>query len=241
MKTIHEVSQLAGISIRTLQYYDAIGLLHPSSHSDSGYRLYSDADLEKLQQVLLFRELEFPLREIKEIMESPDYDRSKALEQQIQLLTLKKEHIENLITLAQGIKALGVNTMDFRAFDTKKLDEYAKEAKATWGKTPQYKEFEEKERNRTPKENAKMASDMMDIFRSFGEIKNQDPASNEAQTLVKQLQNFITEHFYTCTNQILASLGQMYAGGGDFTKNIDEAGGEGTAKFVNAAIQLYCK
>jgi len=241
MKTIHEVSQLAGISIRTLQYYDTIGLLHPSVHSDSGYRLYSNMDLEKLQQILLFRELEFPLREIKEIMESPDYDRSKALEQQIQLLTLKKEHIENLITLAQGIKALGVNTMDFRAFDTKKLDEYSKEAKATWGKTPQYKEFEEKERNRTPKENAKMASDMMDIFRSFGEIKNQDPASNEAQTLVKQLQNFITEHFYTCTNQILASLGQMYAGGGDFTKNIDEAGGEGTAKFVNAAIQLYCK
>ena len=241
MKTIHEVSQLAGISIRTLQYYDTIGLLRPSARSDSGYRLYSDADLEKLQQILLFRELEFPLREIKEIMESPDYDRSKALEQQIQLLSLKKEHIENLITLAQEIKALGVNTMDFRAFDTKKLDEYAKEAKATWGKTPQYKEFEEKERNRTPKENAKMASDMMDIFRSFGEIKNQDPASNEAQTLVKQLQNFITEHFYTCTNQILSSLGQMYAGGGDFTKNIDEAGGEGTAKFVNSAIQLYCK
>jgi len=131
--------------------------------------------------------------------------------------------------------------MDFRAFDTKKLDDYAKEAKATWGKTPQYKEFEEKERNRTPKENAKMASDMMDIFRSFGKIKNQDPASNEAQTLVKQLQNFITEHFYTCTDQILASLGQMYAGGGDFTKNIDKAGGEGTAKFVNAAIQIHCQ
>ena len=86
-----------------------------------------------------------------------------------------------------------------------------------------------------------MASDMMDIFRSFGEIKNQDPASNEAQILVKQLQNFITEHFYTCTDQILASLGQMYAGGGDFTQNIDKAGGEGTAKFVNDAIQIYCQ
>ncbi|MBR5000853.1 MAG: MerR family transcriptional regulator, partial [Firmicutes bacterium] len=93
MKTIHEVSELAGISIRTLQYYDNIGLLHPSSYSDSGYRLYSDNDLEKLQQILLFRELEFPLKEIKEIINRPDFDRSKALEQQIQLLFKPLHHL----------------------------------------------------------------------------------------------------------------------------------------------------
>ena len=241
MKTVHEVSQLAGVSIRTLQYYDTIGLLNPSSHSDAGYRLYDDNDLEKLQQILLFRELEFPLKEIKEIINRPDFNRSKALEQQIQLLTLKKEHLENLITLARGIKALGVNTMDFKAFDTKKIDEYAKEAKAAWGTTPQYKEFEEKERNRTPKDNAGLVSDMMDIFRDFGKLKDGDPSSNEAQALVKRLQDFITEHFYKCTDQILSSLGQMYAGGGEFTKNIDHAGGEGTADFSNKAIQIYCK
>ena len=241
MRTVHEVSQLAGISIRTLQYYDNIGLLRPSAHSDSGYRLYSDNDLEKLQQILLFRELEFPLKEIKEIINRPDFDRSKALEQQIQLLTLKKEHLENLITLAHGIKAIGGNTMDFSAFDKTKLDEYAKEAKAAWGHTPEYKEFEEKEMNRTPEDQVNLAADIMDIFKAFGKIKSQDPASEEAQILVKQLQDFITEHFYTCTNQILSGLGQMYAAGGDFTTNIDNAGGKGTAEFANAAIQIYCK
>lgn len=241
MKTIHEVSELAGISIRTLQYYDNIGLLHPSSYSDSGYRLYSDNDLEKLQQILLFRELEFPLKEIKEIINRPDFDRSKALEQQIQLLTLKKEHLENLITLARGIKAIGGYTLDFKAFDKTKLNEYAKEAKAAWGNTPEYKEFEEKEKNRTPKDNENMAALMMEIFKEFGRIKDQDPASEPAQALVKQLQDFITEHFYTCTDQILSGLGKMYSAGGDFTTNIDKAGGEGTAKFADEAIQIYCR
>ena len=108
MMTVNEVSKLTGVSIRTLQYYDKIGLLHPAKYTEAGYRLYNDAALETLQQILLFRELEFPLKDIKEIISRPDFDRSKALEQQIKLLTLKKEHIENLIDLAKGIKLLGV-------------------------------------------------------------------------------------------------------------------------------------
>ena len=100
MMTIHEVSKLAGVSIRTSQYYDKIDLLHPSGHSDAGYRLYDDTDLERLQHILLFRELEFPLKDIKAILNSPDFDREKALEQQIELLKLKKEHIDNLMNFA---------------------------------------------------------------------------------------------------------------------------------------------
>ncbi len=95
MKTVHEVSRLTGVSIRTLQYYDKIGLLRPAGHTRSGYRLYDDAALERLQQILLFRELEFPLKDIRAILESADFDREKALEQQITLLSLKKEHLEN--------------------------------------------------------------------------------------------------------------------------------------------------
>ena len=113
MMTVNEVSKLTGVSIRTLQYYDKIGLLHPAKYTEAGYRLYNDAALETLQQILLFRELEFPLKDIKEIISRPDFDRSKALEQQIKLLTLKKEHIENLIDLAKGIKLLGVRKLGF--------------------------------------------------------------------------------------------------------------------------------
>lgn len=241
MMTVHEVSKLAGVSIRTLQYYDKIGLLHPADYTEAGYRLYDDAALETLQQILLFRELEFPLKDIKEIIGSPDFDRSKALGQQIELLKLKKEHIENLIDLAIGIKAMGVKQLTFDAFDTRKIDEYARQAKASWGTTPAYKEYEEKSRGRTKEETLKIHQGMIDIFAEFGQIRDKDPASEEAQAMAKKLQDYITEHMYTCTKEILSGLGKMYAGGGDFTTNIDKIGGEGTAVFVSQAIEIYCK
>ena len=241
MMTVNEVSKLTGVSIRTLQYYDKIGLLHPAKYTEAGYRLYDDAALETLQQILLFRELEFSLKDIKEIISCPDFDRSKALEQQIKLLTLKKEHIENLIDLAKGIKLLGVRKLKFEAFDTSKIDEYAAQAKASWGKTPAYKEFEEKSRGRTKEEDKKIYQGMIDIFGEFGQIRNTEPSSKDAQALVKKLQDYITEHMYTCTKKILSGLGKMYAGGGDFTKNIDSYGGEGTAEFTSQAIEIYCR
>ena len=241
MMTVNEVSKLTGVSIRTLQYYDKIGLLHPAKYTEAGYRLYDDAALETLQQILLFRELEFPLKEIKEIIGSPDFDRSKALGQQIELLKLKKEHIENLIELAEGIKLLGVRNLKFDAFDTRKLDEYAAQAKASWGQTPAYKEYEEKAKGRTKEEDKKIYQGMIDIFAEFGAIRKSDPVSGEAQALVKKLQDYITEHMYTCTNEILSGLGKMYSGGGDFTKNIDSFGGEGTAEFASKAIEFYCR
>ena len=240
MMTVNEVSKLAGVSIRTLQYYDKIGLLHPSGCTDAGYRLYDDTDLERLQHILLFRELEFSLKDIKVIISSPDFNRSKALEQQIELLRLKKEHIENLINFALGIKMLGVKHMDFKAFDRSKLDEYSRQAKELYGNTSEYKEMEEKQKNRTEEDEKILADRFMLLFKEAGEIKASDPASDEAQNLVKRIQDYITENLYTCTNKILRGLGKMYSGGGDFTTNIDAYGGEGTAVFVANAIEIYC-
>ncbi len=242
MRTVHEVSRLTGVSIRTLQYYDKIGLLPPTEYTGSGYRLYDDTALEKLQQILLFRELAFPLKEIRRIIDSPDFDRGKALEQQIALLTLKKAHIESLIDLAREIKAMGVNhQMDFRAFDTSQIDAYAAQAKASWGETPAYQEYEERAKGRTATENAALSRQMMEIFAAFGAVRREDPSGDAAQTLVKKLQDYITAHFYTCTDEILYGLGVMYAGGGDFTASIDQRAGEGTAEFVYQAIRIYCK
>lgn len=240
MRTIHEVSKLAGVSIRTLQYYDKIGLLHPAEYTESGYRLYDDADLERLQQILLYRELEFSLKDIKEIINHPGFDKAKALEQQIELLTLKKEHIQNLIILAREIKKTGGKTMDFTAFDTEKIDEYAAQAKAIWGNTPEYQEFEEKDMARTPEEQQNMVSEMMGLFMEFGLVKEKGSGSDEAQKLVKRLQDFITKNFYTCSDKILAGLGKMYGSGGEFMKNINGTAGEGTAEFAAAAIEIYC-
>ena len=241
MLTVHEVSKLTGVSIRTLQYYDQIGLLPPAEYTQAGYRLYDDAALEILQQILLFRELEFSLKDIKRIIQSPDFDRKKALDQQIELLQLKKEHLDNLIVLAREIRATGGKpNMDFSAFDTKKLEDYAKQAKASWGSTPEYKEFEQKAKGRTQADNMQLNEQMMQIFAEIGAVKNEGPTSEKAQSLIKRLRDFITEHFYTCSNQVLAGLGQMYAAGGEMTQNIDRYGGEGTAAFTNAAIQAFC-
>lgn len=241
MMTVHEVGKLTGVSIRTLQYYDQIGLLHPAEYTETGYRLYDDASLETLQHILLFRELEFPLKDIKGIIQSPAFDRNKALDQQIELLQLKMEHLKNLIDLARGIKIMGVKPfMDFSAFDTKKIDEYAAQAKAAWGTTPEYREFEQRTKDRTKEESQALGEQMMQIFYEFGAIKEGSPASDQAQALVKKLQNFITSNYYTCTDEILSKLGLMYAGGGAMTTNIDEHGGEGTAEFAGKAIKVFC-
>ena len=189
---------------------------------------------------MLFRELEFPLKDIKAIINSPDFDRSKALEQQIELLKLKKEHIENLMNFALGIKMLGVKQMDFKAFDRSKLDEYSRRAKELYGNMPEYKEMQEKTKNRTEEDDRILADRFMLFFKEAGEIKDTDPASPEAQDIVKRIQEYITENLYTCSNKILSGLGKMYSGDGEFTKNIDEYGGEGTAEFVDKAIQIYC-
>ena len=104
-----------------------------------------------------------------------------------------------------------------------------------------YKEFEEKRKDWTEDSQKNITAGLIGIFVEFGEIKDLDPASEEAQIQVKKLQDYITEHYYTCTNQILSGLGKMYVGGGEFTENINSYGGEGTAEFASAAIEIYCK
>ena len=242
MRTVHEVSRLTGVSIRTLQYYDRIGLLHPAEYTEAGYRLYDDAAMETLQQILLFRELEFPLKDIRAIIQSPSFDRSRALEQQIRLLEMKKEHLENLIALARGIREQGGNPqMDFSAFDTQKIEAYAAEAKASWGNTPEYQEYESRAKGRTRRETQEISEDLMAIFAEFGAVRHESPASPQAQALVKKLQSYISAHFYTCSDQVLSGLGNMYALGGEMTENIDRRGGSGTGAFVNEAIRIHCR
>ncbi len=240
MMTVNEVSKLSGVSIRTLQYYDTIGLLKATEHTEAGYRLYDDAALERLQQILLFRELEFPLKDIRRILSAPDFDREKALTQQIDLLTMKKEHLENLLEFAREIKKKGVRNMDFQAFDKKTMEEYAKRAKEQWGRTEEFRESEAKRAGRSASEEAAVAAKFMELFAEFGQMKETDPEGETAQLQVKKLQDYISEHYYNCSKQVLGSLGQMYAAGGGFTANIDAAGGAGTAEFAARAIEVYC-
>lgn len=142
MMTVNEVSKLTGVSVRTLHYYDEIGLLQPAQSTDTGYRLYDDNNLQRLQQILLFRELEFPLMDIKRIIDSPDFSKEHALDNQIELLKLKRRHFSDLIKHAEKLKE--EISMDFKAFDKSKIEDYKKQAKEKWGDTEAYKEYEQK-------------------------------------------------------------------------------------------------
>ena len=248
MMTVREISKISGLSVRTLHHYDKIGLFRPSSHSDAGYRLYDDASLERLLFIMLYRTLGFPLEEIKSILDSKHYDRNAALRQQIEMLTLKKEHLENMITLAQGLLFRGTNFMnsdtitarDFEMLDSGNLGEAIQKAKKSVTQNDLYKEFAKKNKHRTKKENERLEKEMLSVFAAFGKVRSSDPASKKVQRMVKALNDFITENFYTCTPEILAYLGRVYAGGGEFTETIDAAGGEGTGAFACEAIRIYC-
>ena len=174
------------------------------------------------------------------ILDAPNFDRSKALEQQIELFTMKKEHLESLINFARKINKTGVNKMDLKVFDKTKMDEYAQKAKEQWGYTSEYKEYEEKVSNQSLDTQKNEWQNLMFIFVEFGKIKDKEPEHKEVQLQVKKLQDYISDHFYKCSNEVLRGLGAMYAAGGEFTENIDKAAGSGTAVFVAKAIEVYC-
>lgn len=240
---ISEVARLTGITVRTLHYYDEIGLLRPSEVTEAGYRVYSQADLETLQQILFFRELDFPLSDIREIMGNPAYDKAHALRKHRELLLHKRSRIDQLLALVEKtIK--GEMDMSFKQFDASEMEAtrkaYAEEARQRWGGTAAYAEYEQRAGSRRNPQDDMLNGEGAAILQAFGQNRHLDPASPEAMALVKKWQAHITQHYYTCTLPILACLGQMYVGDERFTHNIDQYG-EGTAAFMAAAIEAYCQ
>lgn len=241
MKTVHEVSRLTGVSVRTLHHYDAIGLLKPARTTDAGYRLYDDAALKRLQNILIFRELQFPLKEIKAILDSPEFDPKEALEQQIGLLELRRKHIDELIAYARRIQKEGEKTMNFSTFNKEEINRYKEEVRERWGSTQIYKEYEKKTKDKTDKELGTMADKLLSLFDEIGSLRKLPPDAKEVQAKIMELQKFITDHYYTCTNEILQDLSRMYVFDERMEQNIDKAGGEGTARFVKQAVAVYCQ
>ncbi len=240
MKTVKEVSQLTGVSARTLRHYDAIGLLKPTRVTEAGYRLYDQEAVRTLCLILLYREFGFTLKKISHIIHAPDFDRNRALEEQIAQMEAKRKLLQSRITLARGVTLTGVNYMRIENFDAGKMDDYSAQAETLWGQTREYKEFTQKSWGRTPADNKALEQAMMARFTELGALRDQAPGSEAVQNWVSELQAFITEHFYTCTKPILACMGNLYAGGGSMTENIDAAGGPGTAAFAREAIDICC-
>lgn len=241
MKTVKQISELTGVSVRTLHHYDAIGLLRPTTVTEAGYRLYDEDALQRLRQILLFRELGFPLKNIPAILDAGEVERRAVLQRQMEMLEEKRSRLQNRISLAAFLKLTEVNNMDFENFDAKQMNDHSAQAKALWGKTEAYREYQVKAKGRSRETDQALGDDLMGLFRELGTLREYPADSEPVQQWVKRLQTFITEHYYTCTRQILYGLGQMYADGGSMTENIDNAGGAGTGEFARDAIMVYCK
>lgn len=241
MMNIREFATLTGVSVRTLHHYHSIGLLPPDKIEINGYRVYGEQALARMQQILLYRELDFPLHVIQDILAAPDYDKREALAHQKQLLLLKRERLNNIITMLDCMEK-GETIMNYNAFDNKKIDAYKQEVKQRWGHTAAYKEYAQKVNASTPAEQNSMADGLNEIFSAFAQLKNKrcSPADPAATDLAKQLQDFITRTQYTCTDEILLCLGEMYVADQRFRATIDRHG-EGTASFVRDVIQEHCK
>ena len=236
---IKEFADFTGVSVRTLHYYDEIGLLMPAFvDKTTGYRFYDEKSFLRMQEILFYRELDFSLKSIREILSSPNYDKNRVLNEQKQLLTLKKERLERLIAAIDGA-VKGENVMT--AFDNSEFEKYKTEVQEKWGNTDAYREHEARTAAYSEQQHRALAEDMDRIMAEFALCmrKDESPDSAEAQNLVKMLQNHITGNYYLCTNEILAGLGQMYVADERFRQNIDRHA-DGTAAFIRDAVGVYC-
>lgn len=235
-KTVGEVARLANISVRTLRYYDRIGLLKPDGETQAGYRLYGEAALERLWQILFFRELDFPLEEIQRILDAPGYDRREALKGQRELLRRKRERLDGLIQLIEE-NLKGEKSMRFEEFDDQEIvrlrEEYAREARERWGTTEAYRQSQSRAGGYSRADRACIQQEADAIFREFASLRGRPP--REARGAVEKWRGHITRFYYDCTPEILHRLAQMYVDDPRFRENLD-AFGEGTAQCMRDAI-----
>jgi MerR family transcriptional regulator, multidrug-efflux activator len=242
--TVKVVAGISGVSIRTLHHYDEIGLLKPDHLSPSGYRLYTDSDLERLQQILFFKELGFNLREIKKIMDSPGFDKKEALLSHQRLLTEKKQRLEELIgsvekTITAMERGIEMEKKEmFKAFDESKIEEYKKEIREKYSKET-VDECEKKTAGYTKADWDSIKAESDGINRQIAALMEQSPSDARIQQLVGEFYRHINQRFYTCTPEIYRGLGDLYVSDPRFTAFYERIK-PGMAEFMRDAINIYC-
>lgn len=245
------VSDMVGVSVRTLHHYDDIGLLKPKSVTEAGYRLYEEEDIQRLQQILFFKELDFDLQEIKKILDNPNFDRERALKLHRTLLLEKKKRIEKIIesvdkTIESIEGGIEMSKKDmFSGFDMSEIEKhkekYAEEAKQKYGATDAYKESERRTSKYTKEDWARITKNQENIYRGLAELMSMGrmPSDSDVQDFVGKARQHITDNFYNCTPEIFRGLGEMYIADQRFTENIDKFK-TGLAGFLSEGIKYYC-
>jgi len=245
--TVKKLSDLAGVSVRTLHYYDQIGLLKPCTIEANGYRSYGENELLKLQQILFFRELDFPLKEIKKILSSPHFDMRAALYDQRRLIELKKNRLSRLIkTIDKTIEKINQeNIMDdqelFGGFTKEEMDRYTEEARKRWGSTDAFKQSQERVE--------KMGKPGIDLaMEKAGQITEniaecmKSGLSPESEAVQKEIQTHYDwlRNFYEPDLEIYRGLANLYVDDGRF-KSYYEKFAPGLAEFMQDAMIAYCE
>lgn len=238
---VKEVSELASISVRTLHHYDEIGLLVPDQVTDAGYRMYSDANLERLQQILFFKELGFSLKEIKNILDDPAFDAEEALHMHKLILLEKRQRLDQMITTIDKtvLHLRGEIEMthkeQFQGFDFSQ-NPYEQEARERWGDNA-VNEANQKLNDQPADKQKELSNQMNDIFRRLAAIRHTAPESAEVQGEIKQWYIYLNE-IGNYSPEAFKGLGQMYVDDERFTKNIDQFG-EGLAQFMCHAMAVF--
>ena len=240
---IKEFADFTGVSVRTLHYYDQIDLLKPAiTDKTNGYRYYNEDSVQRMLEIIFLKELDFPLKSIKDILSSPEYNKKEAFRRQKELLLMKKSRLDRLI---EALEKAEKGEFDMKSLSNNEYENaknsYEKEVKEKWGNTDVYKESQEKTAGYTESKWNNVTDGLMAVFGEFAEIMNSGAAadSDEAKATAEKLQAYITENFYTCTKEILSGLGEMYVCDERFRENIDKYG-YGTAEYARDALKNYC-
>lgn len=240
--TVKKVSEVAAVSIRTLHHYDEIGLLKPARKTASGYRLYTEEDLERLQQVLFFRELGFGLSEIKDIIDSPGFNRRQALLRHRQLLLERQERLARLIrSVNRTLEAMerGIQMEAKEMFDGFDQSQYEEEVRQRWGNTKAYEESAQRTKTYTKEDWDAIQKETAEITEGIASLMDRGPSDPEVQKWIRRHHQQINERFYTCPSEMYRGLGDTYVEDSRFAANYDKVK-PGLAEFMRAAMHAYC-
>ena len=239
---VKEVAHVSGVSVRTLHHYDAIGLLVPSTTTESGYRVYSNSDLATLQQILFFKELGFPLKEIKRIIMDEQFNQLEALEMQRNLLYEKTAKFHEMIqTIDETIDSMKgdqqmTNEARFKSFRDEGR-KYEQEARERWGNAA-IDESHHKLGALSNKDGAELMEQWDVLMKRMAKLIGQPTESQEVQTAIGDWHQFLNNNFYTYSYEAFQGLGQMYVADERFRENMNQYG-VGLAEFMSEAIEVY--
>ncbi|SCK39059.1 MerR family transcriptional regulator [Streptomyces sp. WMMB 322] len=223
--SVGKVAGLAGVSVRTLHHYDEIGLLVPSERSHAGHRRYGDADLDRLQQILFYRELGFPLEEVAVLLDDPDADPREHLRRQHELLRSRIRRLQKMaaaVEHAMEARKMGINLTPeekFEVFGDNDPDQYAEETQQRWGDTEAYRESQRRTASYTKEDWLRIKEEGEEWGRRFAAQMDsgEGPQSEAAMDLAEEHRQQICRNFYECPYEMHTCLGEMYVADERFT------------------------